>query len=445
MLSIRRLLQSVALSVMVLCATPGFAQKSGLLLISIDGLMPEYVHSADKYKLKIPNLRRLATGGAAATHVRGVLPTVTYPSHTTMLTGVWPEKHGIENNTSFDPESRNMSGWNWYAEDIKVRTLWQAAADSGLVVGSISWPVSVAAPGVRYGIPEYWRAVTPDDLKLVKAISSPGLMQELEKDLGKYILDLDIAIPGDRMRTRYAEAILLRKNADVMTIHLAALDHLEHEAGPFSREAFEVLEAIDEMVGVMEKAMLRTHPDATIAIVSDHGFAKTDHQLHLLAALAQAGLKVHGKDWQVSVWSAGGSGLVVVRDRDAETTRRVREMLAKLEADPANGIARVLDRAEIRRLGGGSAAEFIVDLKPGFSIGGSAELPLLRPTKPRGTHGHSPEHAEMNAAFFMVGRRVPKGVKWGEIDMRSIAPTLAKCLGVALPSADLPALKGVCE
>ena len=61
-----------------------------LLLISIDGLRPDYVLEADKHGLKIPNLRALVREGASATSVRGVLPTATYPSHTTIITGVAP-------------------------------------------------------------------------------------------------------------------------------------------------------------------------------------------------------------------------------------------------------------------------------------------------------------------------------------------------------------------
>jgi predicted AlkP superfamily pyrophosphatase or phosphodiesterase len=79
---------AVVLFALVWCAPPSFAQKKGLLLVSIDGMMPDYVLAADKYKLKIPNLRRIAREGAHATQVRSVLPTVTYPAHTTMVTGV---------------------------------------------------------------------------------------------------------------------------------------------------------------------------------------------------------------------------------------------------------------------------------------------------------------------------------------------------------------------
>ena len=64
------------------------APDRALLVISIDGMRPDYVSAADQHGLKIPNLRRVSATGAHARGVRGVLPTVTYPSHTTMMTGV---------------------------------------------------------------------------------------------------------------------------------------------------------------------------------------------------------------------------------------------------------------------------------------------------------------------------------------------------------------------
>ena len=85
--------------------------------------------------------------GSHASGVRGVLPTVTYPTHTTMLTGVAPAKHGIYSNQTFDPTQTNLGGWYWYSEDVQAPTLWQAASKAGYVVGSVAWPVSVSAPG----------------------------------------------------------------------------------------------------------------------------------------------------------------------------------------------------------------------------------------------------------------------------------------------------------
>jgi predicted AlkP superfamily pyrophosphatase or phosphodiesterase len=87
-------------------------------VISIDGLRPDYVTAADSYQAKIPHLRRFLKDGAFADGVEGVIPTVTYPSHTTLITGVWPAVHGILANTTFDPRRENQGGWYWYMRDV---------------------------------------------------------------------------------------------------------------------------------------------------------------------------------------------------------------------------------------------------------------------------------------------------------------------------------------
>ena len=67
--------------------------------------------------------------------------------------------------------------------------------------------------------------------------------------------------------------------------------------------------------------------------------------------------------------------------------------------------------------------------------------PLVAPIHPGGAHGYSPTHSEMRATFMIVGPGIPAGLDLGDIDMRSIAPTLAHFLGARLPSADLPPLE----
>src|SRR5215813_8357550 len=115
------------LAVMVWLAFPVCAlakQEPPLLVMtSIDGLRPDYLTAADSHGVKAPNLRRFVTEGTYAEGTQGVVPTVTYPSHTSLVTGVWPAKHGILANTVFDPLQKNQQGWYWYAEDIHVPTL----------------------------------------------------------------------------------------------------------------------------------------------------------------------------------------------------------------------------------------------------------------------------------------------------------------------------------
>jgi predicted AlkP superfamily pyrophosphatase or phosphodiesterase len=424
-----------------------------VLLISIDGLHPDNVLQADRYRLKIPTLRRFLKEGAHATGMRGVLPTVTYPSHTTMLTGVWPVRHGIPTNVPFDPLNRNLGVWYWYAEDIKAPTLWDAARASGYVVGSVSWPVSVSAPGVAWNIPEYWRAMkSPEEIKLVRAISTPGLFRDLEPIAGRYTNDLDEAIPGDEARTRYAVAMIARKQVRFLTIHMAGFDHVEHDAGPYSAEAFRVLEAIDGMVAEMEQAMRAADPKAIVCIVSDHGFAATTKETHLNAALVEAGLirltpprpsaAQAIADWDAAAWNSGGSAAIMLKDAaDTATATKVERLLRTLAAEPANGIAAVLNPAQIAEMGGAPGPAFVVDLRPGYAAGGALTGPVVRDrTTAGGAHGYAPTHPELLASFFIAGPGIAAGRSLGEIDMRAIAPTLARVMGVSLPSADLKPL-----
>ena len=88
------------------------AQASPVLMISLDGLRPADVIDAKARGLNLPRLTALMHEGAYAGGVIGVLPTLTYPSHTTLVTGVAPAVHGIINNESFDPFGKNQRGWN---------------------------------------------------------------------------------------------------------------------------------------------------------------------------------------------------------------------------------------------------------------------------------------------------------------------------------------------
>jgi predicted AlkP superfamily pyrophosphatase or phosphodiesterase len=118
----------------------------------------------------------------------------------------------------------------------------------------------------------------------------------------------------------------------------------------------------------------------------------------------------------------------------------VDKLLRDLAADPANGISRILNRGEISALGGALNAEFAVDMKPGFSLGAALDGPVIREIKPGGTHGYAPTHPEMLASFLISGPGIRPDTDPGEIDMRSIAPTLASYLGASFTTADLPAL-----
>jgi predicted AlkP superfamily pyrophosphatase or phosphodiesterase len=427
------------LLLILLCSVPLFAQARGVpvVLISVDGLKPDYITEADRHGLKVPSLRRMMADGTYAKAVTGLLPTVTYPSHTTMVTGVAPAKHGILYNSPFDPFGKNQDGWMWYAEDIKAPTLWDAVNRAGFTSSSVDWPVSVGGPAT-WNIAQFWRATNDDDHKLLRALSTPGLLEEGEKAVGRYPAGYIYTIETDTRRAAFAAWLIANKKPRFHTSYFSVLDEVQHAEGPYTAEDFRTIEAIDGMIGAVAQAARGVDPRSVICVVSDHGFARYDKTVSINAALKNAGLIDVTADGKLKDWRAITYGpAVMVKDRnDAATVRAVGDVLAKLKADPATGVFRVMDAATIRAEGGFPDASFVVGVRPGYSISGRLTGDIVRPSKPGGTHGLLRELPEMDSAFFIAGEGVPRGRVFDRIDMRDIAPTLASLAGVALPSAD---------
>ena len=435
-----------------LCSAACVAAAPPVLVISVDGLHPAYVTEADRHGLKVPALRRMLQQGAHARGVVGVVPTVTYPSHTTLMTGVTPQEHGIISNTPFDPLNVNKEGWYWYAEDIKAKTLWEVAANAGLRTASVNWPVTVGDRHISFLLPEYWRASTGDDLKLMRQFDRPeDLMEQLEAKLGPFVDGYVGTVESDWIRTRFATAVLRERKPQFMAVHIIALDEIEHERGPFGAPAFATLEQLDKMIGEMMDAAVAVDPSAVVAVVSDHGFIATHTAVNLRTRFVEAGLiKLKQSpagatvidDWQAQLWNGAASAGVVLRDpANKEVKERVAALLKAVAADKRNGIARVLDKAELQAAGGFPSADFLVEFAPGFYFGGDTQGELLRPGVSKGTHGYLPSRPEMHASFFIRGPNIEAGRDLGVIDMRQIAPTLAGILGVRLPHKTEPALQ----
>lgn len=439
------LIKSLGAVLFLLSASTAVA--SPVLLISIDGMRPGEVLEAQKRGLKIPNLRRFLAEGSYAESVVGVLPTLTYPSHTTLLTGVDPATHGIVNNTTFDPLNINAVGWYWYASDIKVPTLWDAARAKGLTVGNVHWPVSVGATSINWNIPQIWRSGHADDDKLIAALATPGLLGPMETALGKYAPGVAETIEADENRGKFAVRLINDKKPEFVTVYLTALDHIEHLTGPGSAESHAALERIDAIVGDLIAAERVARPDAVVSVVSDHGFAPTTYEINFFRPFIDDGLitvtpdgKV--KSWEATPWISGGSvAVVLARPDDAALVARVRALLDRLKANPDARIANIVDRAEVRKGGGNPGASFYIELSNGALTGlFDAKAPLVKTAGYRGMHGYFPNNPAMRSAFLIMGPGIAKHKSLGEIDMRAIAPTLAKVMGFGLPTAQKAAV-----
>ena len=421
----------------------GSTMAAPVLMISIDGLRPADVSDAAARGLKVPTLTNLERTGAYADTVQGVLPTLTYPSHTTLLTGVAPARHGIANNLTFDPFNKNQGGWYWYAEDIKVPTLWDAAHAAGLKVANVHWPVSVAAHGIDLNLPQLWRTGAADDRKLNRALATPGLTDRLEKALGPYADGIDESVEGDERRALFAERLMAEDKPGFATVYLTGLDHVQHLFGPDTREAHAALERIDAAVGRLIATARKAQPGLVVVIVSDHGFAPVTHDVNLYAAFVQAGLirvdlaKREISGWDAEPWFAGGSAAVVLaRPTDAALRVRVEALLDQLAAKPELGIERWIKSDKIGEMGGAADAQYFLNFKIGYEMAKDPFAPLVGPGAYKGMHGYFPGAPEMASTFIVSGPGVKAHGALGRVDMRDIAPTVAGLLGASLPTAE---------
>jgi len=422
------------------------------LIISLDGLDVRYLAEPDKYALKIPTLRRLMANGVTARGVYSVYPSVTYPNHTSLVTGVKPAIHGIFGNSLFEPPVPKPTGaGNWYARDIKADTLWQAAKRSGMTVGLVSWPVGVGAGD--WNISEIWApgGTQMDTRKVISQNSLPaGLPAEIE---GKYrdLYRNVTADEGDDARTRIGEYILTEKRPNVMLIHLFDLDHFQHDYGPFTPEAHSAIEKSDAYVARLLAALERagTLNETAVFITSDHDFKPISRQVHPGVLLRKAGLvdgtiekdessreRFVATDWKAAVYVTGASCAIYLRDSsDKASMKALRETFEPLAGKPDSGIAKVLDARALKRIGSNTSATLMLEAAEGFTFGGSYSGEPIVASLSKGMHGYLPTTPDFFASFIASGAGI-SGRGWiGLMEMPDAGTTIAAVIGLKLKNA----------
>jgi predicted AlkP superfamily pyrophosphatase or phosphodiesterase len=434
------------------------ARARRVLVISIDGLDARYLRGADGYGLKIPTLRRLMSEGAwARAGVVGVFPSVTYPSHTTLVTGARPRRHGIYGNGLFEPPPAAPSDdWYWFARDIKADTLWQAAARRRLKTALVSWPVAVGAGD--WNVPEIWKPRgTPEESRArMREHTRPrALFDEIVRADPK-LFDAVTLDEGDDMRTRFAEYIIERKRPRVALVHLFDLDHVAHDAGPFTPESFRLLERSDAYVARLLAAAERagTLPETAVFIVSDHGFRTVTKNFHPNVVLERAGLlkwrevrDANGtahrvvSDWRAVAYTSAAYAAVMLKDpNDRDALDRALAAFKAYERGDSpgarGGVLDLVDRRAMARLGADPRPAFALSPAEGFTFEGGFAADVIADAKGRGQHGYLPTPPDYRAAFIASGAGVARRADLGEVRMIDIGPTVASALGLRLRHAE---------
>jgi predicted AlkP superfamily pyrophosphatase or phosphodiesterase len=419
-----------------------------VILVSVDGMMPDtYVHP-DAHGLKIPTLRAIVRQGSSSEGVFGVFPTVTYPSHTSMVTGVNPGTHGIITNAAWDPLGNLHGAWRWYAEDIRVPTLWDAARAKGLTTALVFWPVTVGAKASAV-VPEFWRQVpgSVEDAKLNFAISTPGLLDVVAKHFPNFRAKFVPPRAEDEALTDVAVHVIEALKPNLLLLHIADVDHLEHEDGPFTGRVLPALETADEqiarVIGAAKKAGIWNQ--TALVVVSDHGFARTAQRVRPGVWLREKGfVKVEDRtivEWRAYCLASSGSAYVYVKDPDDRETRKaLLEMFQQAAAKADSGIRRVLTHEQIVRVGGDPDAFLALEAAEGWAITGGVVGDAISPAIEAAEHGYPPERPEMRSSLLVYGPAIGHS-KIENARMIDIAPTIARWLGLKLEKTEGTPLK----
>jgi predicted AlkP superfamily pyrophosphatase or phosphodiesterase len=414
-----------------------------VIVLSIDGLMPVAYIDPDRHGLEVPTLRHLAARGAYSRGARSVMPTVTYPAHTTIATGTYPDRHRITTNKAWDPLHKNHDGWRWYAQDIAAATLWDKAHERGLRTALINWPVTVGARADAL-VPEYWRAGTSEDAKLLRALSTPGLLQAVERrfpDLWDKLTPPNVA---DEASIDIAVHLLESNPPALMLIHIWMVDEQQHQHGLWSEPARAAIETADRQVARLldEVSKAGIAPTTALVLVSDHGFASARHRMRPGVLLRELGLVTLDDTGQVVAWRAtmqlaGGTALFYLGDeRDEQAKSALTQMAHELVARPGSGVGRMYTRQQLRALRADPAAFIGLEAADDFAFttGYDGERLPAR-TGAVATHGFDPDRPEMQAALLLYGAPIRSGELTGA-RLIDVAPTVARWLDIDLPDAE---------
>jgi predicted AlkP superfamily pyrophosphatase or phosphodiesterase len=440
-------LLALGLCLLALASTRA-ADVKHVVLVSVDGLAATYL---DDPKADLPTLRKLRKLGASADGMITSFPSVTWPSHTSLVTGTRPRTHGVLANTVFDRRSRQPVIYIGdpvltKEQTVRVPTLYDAVHAAGLKTAAVIWPATNGASTLDWMIPDAARS------ELHQRYTTPGLVAELGaagvdiSQLGTWGWQKQYALRRDRLYAQASAYLIEKKQVNLLLVHLVSADGIQHVFGPQTLPAYQAVAFEDHCVKEIWEAIKKSPlaAESALFVVSDHGFAGYDKLIRPNVILKRLGLITTDKSGTVTrrdAWSVatGGSAFVYLFDKQAQArAAEIRAELKKLDA-----VESVLAPAEFEKLGlprpeeNPEMAQLVVTTRPGFAFDdATVGEPIASAGGHKGCHGHRPESRFMQATFVAWGAGIRAGARIQTIENIDVAPTIARLLHVPLPAAE---------
>jgi predicted AlkP superfamily pyrophosphatase or phosphodiesterase len=371
---------------------PGVEEKPYILLVSLDGFRYDY---AERYGAK--NIQALAIQGASAPEgMIPVYPSLTFPNHYSIVTGLYPEHHGIVAMSFYDPRRKQQYAFNdpaansdgsWYGGI----PLWSLAEKQGMRSACFFWPGSEA---------------------------------EIAGERPSYYLRFDDHFP-DEARIQQVVAWLhlpAAQRPHFITLYYSNVDHAGHEFGPDSPQTAEAVRHVDALVGMLEAKLNDLALPIDLFVVSDHGMENiAGHWVDL----------DHFAD--LATFQTEGMLLYSSSERDAEKAyEHLKGASDKFVVYRRRDVPKSLHYDENER--GGDPV--VVATGP-YAIRAHATNPLDTVPKNKGGHGYDPQQFKtMRAIFYAIGPDIRPNTTVPAFENVNIYPLIATILGLDTTPTD---------
>lgn len=395
-----------------------------VVLISLDALFDQDLPLMRQQ----PFFGEFLAHASGCTHVRTVYPALTYPAHTTLVTGVDPRQHGIGHNQPHHPElEASMRPWYWDRAQVKVPNLFDAVKEAGGSCDSILWPVTGKTKSIRWNFPEVLALPGENQTWKMLRYGSPLWLLQMELRHRSERVSLREPYLSD-YATILLKDVIASHAPDLSAVHLVDLDDMRHHHGVFNRETRKAIQRLDHRAAEIWETMQHTPgmEGAALCLVSDHGQADVRETVSLGEALTRLGLGS-----LFTVQSNGFGAYLFFRQKEEEAahlgelTDFLRQHMEELRASA------VYSAEDLAAMGAVEGVSLAVEAAPGVVYDDG--LPQAK--REKATHGFGPGHPAENCLFALRGKGIREGVWIPDMPMRDVAPTLAGILGVKMPQA----------
>lgn len=405
------------------------ARKPIVVVISLDAF------GADLLKdplLPIPALRGLMRNGSYA-RMQPVNPTVTWPNHTSMVTGVTPAKHGLIANGRITGQRTGTPPHVEFHADkselVRVPTVYDLAHQAGLVTAEMDWVAIEHTPSIDWSFFEQPVATSP-------------LIQEMLTDRSLTQGELDNFRKGsqafrDRIYTRAAVEAIRKHHPNLVLLHLLALDSAEHTYGFGTMAGVNTAAFLDDRVKEVVDAV-REAGDldrTTFLIVSDHGQSSVHHTADPNAILRDAGIS----SADATALPEGGATYIYETHRTPELTAKIRAAFATNSAtDSMPTDAEAAAQGWPSRTGNTAAPDVLVYAKEDWRFEGHDNLErntTVAAEPQTGAHGYPNTRPRMHSILIASGAGIRPAGEQSQVSVLAVAPTIATILH--LPAAGM--------